>query len=244
NGNWEVAVLDATMVVCALICVTHAWLTGDTEKPGLVMAVIVSCGAVLVILNIGVLGLFWFYVLILFNFFMVRPLRALLITLATLAAVVAFGRLKGGVFASDYEMTSYLVTSLIASLFAFVFALRTGNQRDRLLRQAILDPLTGAGNRRSMGSELNIALAAQQRYGTSHAVLAMDLDHFKQVNDRFGHSAGDKVLVDLLKLVGSCARRDDRLFRFGGEEFLLLLPNTTEAGLSAFASNLREQINQ
>lgn len=168
----------------------------------------------------------------------------MLLTFAALLSTVLLGRLKGGVFTDDYEMTSFTVTSLIASLFAFVFALRTRNQRDRLVRQATLDPLTGAGNRRWMGSELNIAIAAQQRYGTQHAVLAMDLDHFKQVNDRFGHSAGDKVLVDFVRLVSACARRDDRLFRFGGEEFLLLLPNTTEAGLGTFAGNLRQQIHE
>lgn len=242
NGNWQVAVLDATMVACALICLVHAWRTGDTEKPGAAMALIVSFGAVLVTMNIGVLGLFWIYVLILFNFFMVRPLLALLVTLGTLSAVSFFGRLQGGVFTSDYEMTSFLVTSLIASLFAFVFAMRTRTQRDRLLLLATLDPLTGAGNRRSMNSELRIAVAAQQRYGGGYAVLAMDLDHFKQVNDRFGHSAGDTVLVEFVTLIKSCARQEDRLFRFGGEEFLLLLPNITEQGLVALVGNLRQQI--
>lgn len=242
NGDWNIAVLDATMILCALICVAHAWRTGDTEKPGLVMAVIVSCGAVLVTLNIAVLGLFWFYVLILFNFFMVRPMLALLLTLGTLSAIIMFGRLKGGVFDSDYQMTSFMVTALVASMFAFVFALRTRHQRDRLILLATLDPLTGAGNRRSMSSELGIAVAAHSRSGNSHAVLAMDLDHFKQVNDRFGHSTGDKVLVDFVSLVKACARREDRLFRFGGEEFLLLLPNTDQDGVTAFAHNLRAKI--
>jgi diguanylate cyclase (GGDEF)-like protein len=244
NGNLNIAILDATMVLCALLCVAHAWRTGDTEKPGLVMALIVSCGAVLVTLNIAVLGLFWFYVLILFNFFVVRPVPALLLTLSTLVAIIVLGRLSGSVFDSDYQMTSFLVTALIASMFAFVFAVRTRHQRDRLVLLATLDPLTGAGNRRSMSSELNIAVASRERYGTSLAVLAMDLDHFKQVNDRYGHSAGDKVLVDFVKLVKSCVRKEDRLFRFGGEEFLLLLPNTDHQGVSVFAQNLREKITE
>lgn len=242
NGDPNIAILDGTMVLCALICVTHAWRTGDTEKPGVAMALIVSCGALLVTLNIGVLGLFWFYVLILFNFFMVRPLLALVLTFITLAAIAVIGRQKGGVFDSDYQMTSFVVTALVASLFAFVFAARTRHQRDRLVLLATLDPLTGAGNRRSMGSELSIAVASMARHETNPAVLAMDLDHFKQVNDHHGHSAGDKVLVDFVALVKSCARKEDRLFRFGGEEFLLLLPNTDEAGVTAFAHNLRERI--
>ncbi|WP_244161305.1 GGDEF domain-containing protein [Pseudomonas anguilliseptica] len=72
----------------------------------------------------------------------------------------------------------------------------------------------------------------------------MDLDHFKRINDNHGHQAGDQVLVDFVKLIKSSSRKEDRLFRFGGEEFLLLLPNTERAGLLAAAQHLQQQVAQ
>jgi len=70
----------------------------------------------------------------------------------------------------------------------------------------------------------------------------MDLDHFKQINDRFGHHVGDQVLVAFVELITRCCRKEDRLFRFGGEEFLLLLPNTEAEGLRTAAQNLLSKV--
>jgi len=140
-------------------------------------------------------------------------------------------------------MISFLVTGLIASLFTYIFAYRTNTQRDQLQAMAILDPLTGARNRRAMNDELRIAVSTHRRHGSSHGVLVMDLDHFKQINDKFGHPAGDQVLTEFVELIQQCSRQENRLFRFGGEEFLLLLPNTDQSGLQAAAEHLQVQVN-
>ncbi|MES2817795.1 MAG: GGDEF domain-containing protein [Pseudomonadota bacterium] len=243
EGNWLVGITDACMVACTLLAVAYAWRTGDTAKPGIVIAIIVSLGSVLVAINLGINGLFWIYVVILFNFFMVSPGKAVLLILMVLTILLGYALLvRDSVFASHYQMLSFVVTSLTASAFAFVFAFRMRSQRDQLQLLAALDPLTGAGNRRSMDSELATALAAQRRYATLFGVLLMDLDHFKRLNDRFGHPAGDRVLVDFVALVKSVIRQNDRLFRLGGEEFLLLMPNTDFEGLEAAARKLQASL--
>ena len=98
-----------------------------------------------------------------------------------------------------------------------------------------------------MNEELKIAVSSKRRHGRSYGVLAMDLDHFKQINDQHGHQAGDQVLIDYVKLIKACSRQEDRLFRFGGEEFLLLLPDVDLQGLEAAAQHLlvavREQLS-
>lgn len=243
--NWVVGIADCVIVLSTLLAVGHAWRTGDTVKPGLWVSIIFSIAATVITIKLGVNGLFWIYPLILFNFFMVTPGKALLTMAGVLGALVGYASIHPGtVFDSHYQMVSFLVTTGMASILAFIFAYRTRNQRDQLQRLASKDPLTGARNRRAMSEELQMAVAAKQRSNTDFGVLAMDLDHFKQINDRFGHHVGDRVLTEFASLVKSHSRKQDRLYRLGGEEFLLLLPDTDSAGLQAAAEHLLQQVNQ
>jgi diguanylate cyclase (GGDEF)-like protein len=95
-----------------------------------------------------------------------------------------------------------------------------------LKRLAAVDPLTGAVNRRGFGKFLGGYLQRARSQGTPLSVVMIDLDHFKQINDRFGHAAGDSVLRELVKRVRARCGRRDVLGRLGGEEFALVLPNT------------------
>lgn len=243
HGNYLVSIADTVIVLSTLFAVIHAWRTGDTVKPGIYLAGIFSLCATLITINLGINGLFWIYPLILFNFFMVSPLRALLATVTVVAALAIYALLlPGTIFESRYQMLSFLVTALLASLLTFIFAYRTQLQREQLQAWATRDPLTGARNRRVMNEELKFSVANRRRHHCSAAVLLMDLDHFKLINDRFGHQAGDQVLVQFVELINHSARQEDRLFRFGGEEFLLLLNNTDENGLQTAAQHLQNQI--
>jgi diguanylate cyclase (GGDEF)-like protein len=243
HGNYLVGIADTIIVLSTLFAVLYAWRTRDTVKPGIYLAAVFSIGSTLIAINLGVNGLFWIYPLILFNFFMVTPGKALLATALVLACLVAHALLvPGSVFDSHYQMVSFLVTGMMASALSFIFAVRTRTQRDQLQLLAIHDPLTGARNRRAMNEELKIAMSSHRRHNDSFGLLAMDLDHFKQINDRFGHHVGDQVLVAFVELVKRCSRKEDRLFRFGGEEFLLLLPNTELDGLHAAAQHLRKRV--
>ena len=243
HGNYLVGASDVIIVLSTVLAVVYAWRTGDTVKPGIYLASVFSVAATLIAINLGVNGLFWIYPLILFNFFMVSPGKAIAATLLVLVGLVIHAFLKpGSVFESHYQMISFLVTNMMAGVLTFIFAYRTRSQRDQLQILAIQDPLTGARNRRSMNDELRIAVSSKRRHGTHYGVLVMDLDHFKRVNDQFGHHAGDKVLIDFVELIQRSCRQEDRLFRFGGEEFLLLLPGTTPQGLKAAAHNLQLQV--
>jgi diguanylate cyclase (GGDEF)-like protein len=243
QGNYLVGTADVVIVISTIIAVLFAWRTGDTVKPGICVSVIFSAAATLITIKLGVNGLFWIYPLILFNFFMVSPGKALSATLLVMAVLAGHALYwPGTVFESHYQMISFLVTSGTASGLTFIFASRTRNQRDQLQQLAVLDPLTGARNRRAMNEELKIASASQRRHGDCYAVLVMDLDAFKQINDTYGHQAGDQVLMDFVELLKAHSRKEDRLFRFGGEEFLLLLPNTDLASLQVVASHLQQQV--
>jgi diguanylate cyclase (GGDEF)-like protein len=94
---------------------------------------------------------------------------------------------------------------------------------DLLKEQSIIDPLTGLYNRRFLEDTINTITAQIKRRGTTLGILAVDVDYFKQVNDTYGHDAGDKVLVEVAKTIKSSIRESDIAVRYGGEEFLVLL---------------------
>lgn len=97
--------------------------------------------------------------------------------------------------------------------------------QEKLQEQAVRDPLTGLYNRRYLDDVLTRELTRCQREGQPLSLMLIDLDHFKQINDTYGHQAGDEVLRQLAAMLRSAARSSDVACRFGGEEFVLLLPN-------------------
>ena len=105
---------------------------------------------------------------------------------------------------------------------------------------ARIDPLTGAGNRRRLEEDLRAVRAHVDRSGMSYGLLEMDLDHFKGVNDHLGHLAGDDVLRQVVVAIQGTLRATDAIYRYGGEEFVVILPVPNPDGLRAAAERLRE----
>ena len=109
-------------------------------------------------------------------------------------------------------------------------------------RDALLDPLTHLSNRRGALASLELMVARARRNGSAMGVIALDLDWFKKVNDRAGHEAGDRVLVDVARVLTTFSRGGDVAARMGGEEFLVILHDTDTAGVLVAAERLRDLI--
>ena len=110
--------------------------------------------------------------------------------------------------------------------------------------QAVHDPLTNVLNRRGVELLASQLFAARGRSQTALATVMMDIDYFKAVNDHFGHSAGDALLVNFAHLIGEIARSADIFGRMGGEEFLVLLPNTQHDQALALAERFRKVVEE
>jgi two-component system cell cycle response regulator len=112
----------------------------------------------------------------------------------------------------------------------------------RLFEQARKDPLTGLGNRLLLQEDLEALRSRAERYGHSYCAVLCDVDFFKQYNDTYGHLAGDEVLKQVAETMKGCFRRGDTAYRFGGEEFLIVLPEQTSKTATVAAERLRTAI--
>jgi diguanylate cyclase (GGDEF)-like protein len=140
---------------------------------------------------------------------------------------------------------SFLTVSCLFALYEYVrqnsFE-RLQEMNQKFERQAMRDPLSGLLNRRGMREKLQSEFERSQRYKNNLTVMMCDIDHFKVVNDQYGHDKGDDVIKSLGDIFKSCLRKNDSLARWGGEEYLLLLPETNGDQGMQLAEKLRRKI--
>lgn len=188
----------------------------------------------------GFYGALWTYPAVLFCYF-VLPRRAANVgslTLSVLAAGVAY------IYVGPEITARFVVTLALTVVIINIILNIIGQLQQELVGQALTDPLTGAYNRRQMDISLTEAIERNRRTGAPVSILALDIDHFKRVNDDFGHHVGDKVLKGMVSLIKNRSRKLDRLFRMGGEEFLLLLPDTRANAAVKQAEALRKLMSE
>jgi diguanylate cyclase (GGDEF)-like protein len=146
------------------------------------------------------------------------------------------------------EVVPWLVFALVSLLGLLLVALFARSLRDRTRladlsqffeKNAHTDSLTGLFNRRALNEHLTREAAHSRRHGEPLSVLMVDLDRFKETNDRFGHEAGDEVLCAVADCMRDVVRADDIYGRWGGDEFLILLPSTDKTGACTVAERLR-----
>lgn len=107
---------------------------------------------------------------------------------------------------------------------------------------AARDPLTGINNRASLELMLEREVGLARRYSTPLSVIMVDADRFKDINDTYGHLVGDSVLKALVRSISACVRDSDLMFRYGGEEFLIVLSNTSSDGAALLAERIRTAV--
>ncbi len=140
---------------------------------------------------------------------------------------------------SEQEMES--LENLMGQL---IFPLRNAVWYQRALQAAKIDTLTGAHNRAAMNEMLEREIDLAHRHQTALSMVIFDLDHFKQINDNYGHVTGDDVLRECVECSNQALRSTDMLFRFGGEEFVVILPGVNSEGAGLAAERLRSVIEK
>jgi diguanylate cyclase (GGDEF)-like protein len=154
------------------------------------------------------------------------------------------GELQSGAALYSYLLAS---TTVAFSLFGFVigrFSDRLEQELRRTEELALTDGLTGLRNVRDFHHRLNEECARSERSGVPTALILIDIDHFKAVNDRYGHQAGDFALVHFARTLSRSIRQGDAAFRTGGEEFAILCPSTDAATAAFIAERVRGELKK
>jgi diguanylate cyclase (GGDEF)-like protein len=235
--------IGAAAACLVLLLALDAYAVHRRRRPPVPYIVLLLPGAVAIGISLktqGVFGAFWCFPAVLFFYFVLRR-RA--------ANFCSFSLLVGATLAihwwiGDEEAVRFFLALSLTIVVVNIILNIVGDLERRLLEQAITDPLTGAFNRRHMQTRLEEAIERGRRANVPASILLMDIDHFKRINDAFGHEAGDHVLKELVQLVRERLRRADLLFRMGGEEFLLLLGDTPPAAALKVAEALRSTVAQ
>ncbi|MCV2348247.1 GGDEF domain-containing protein [Paucibacter sp. Y2R2-4] len=178
------------------------------------------------------------------------PVLLVFTVLATLLALAA-SQVLVSVLALGDRLTAAWAAGVCASVLAFglghLILGQLAFQRQTDLdfsRHASLDALTGVFNRRHFLNQVEREWSLARRYNTDCALLVIDIDHFKRVNDGFGHRCGDLLLRQIADACSETLRQADVLARFGGEEFILFLPHTDPLGALDVAERVRERIER
>jgi diguanylate cyclase (GGDEF)-like protein len=179
------------------------------------------------------------------RYILVAAFGTMLLTLLARAAAAALGLIDThDLIASSGNLGAVFLVSLCAVLsvtLGFVYMTMERAER-RNFELAMKDMLTGLANRRAIADQLASTVARAQRQGQYLSVLMLDIDHFKRVNDSYGHQAGDVVLRSVAQALQSRLRAQDQIGRFGGEEFLAILPDTSLDGALVLAEALRAAV--
>ena len=197
-----------------------------------------AAGTMISLRTQGLSGALWSYPLVLFSYFVLAPRLADVSSVGLLAVTTWMVYRYSGQGVALRFFVSLALTIFVTNIIRTIIR----ELQSKLLDQAITDPLTGAFNRRHMDSVLGDAVERHRRTGAPAAVLLIDVDHFKRINDRFGHEAGDGVLKGIVALITRRVRKLDRLFRMGGDEFVLFLPDTRGADAVTVAEELRASV--
>jgi diguanylate cyclase len=236
-GDWLNGVVDLVIVMVLLALAILAWNPKWTHTAANLVALSASLAGVTVTLLLG-LTTMWVFAILVANFLMAQRPVALTVSLAMVGSIA----LVPEVFVNRIEHLSFIAVASMVSLFSLIFATRVDNQHGQLTEMASRDGLTGAYNRRALDRDLMKLVHSSPKRRHNHCLAILDMDDFKRLNDRHGHEAGDKVLIRLTEIVRSATRKNDRFYRYGGEEFVLLLPDTSLAGARTALINLRKNL--
>jgi diguanylate cyclase (GGDEF)-like protein len=235
SGDYMLAFFDAMIMAGLALLTWHQYNTRNVRYASVALALLAVAAALVTVYFRGSTQIYWMYAVLVGAFYMLERHEALIVSAVAVIALVP--ALADEV--SAFVLATICCTIAVTCLLSFAFSTVTRRQRDALMQLARKDPLTGTGNRLALEEKLQEVISAGTRSTDTSSLLMLDLDHFKRVNDEFGHAAGDQILVRITEIINLRIRVTDSIYRIGGEEFVVVVQGQDLASSSRLAEQLR-----
>ena len=236
--EWVVAIVDLTIVVGMSILFLYVYFKRKVRLAAFVLSILTLAGNLLTVYVKGPEQIYWAFPAIVLIYYLLPPMVAMIIGIIDLIAIYY---LISSVLTLA-ESTTIMVTLVATNIFSYVFSHLTKFQSNKLNKIAHQDALTGAGNRRAMAKEIERVIDLNKKDNIPVSSILLDYDHFKQINDIYGHAIGDEVLVCTSNLIESIIEGKGKLYRMGGEEFLVVLNATKIAEAGKIAERICNEV--
>ncbi|MCW9014824.1 MAG: GGDEF domain-containing protein [Gammaproteobacteria bacterium] len=256
SDRWELGLVLAGCGLLAFGNILYLRFSGNYQRAGdaVVVAVSALCFYLLATGGVENTGPLWSYTLPPLVLFIYGLSKGGLVLAGFMLASLGLMHIPdNGLLIADYSFSfktryssTFLVVCFISSICEYARFHSYGvlkKLQQRVQREAHTDELTGLSNRRYMYEQINRELRKIQRYDRPYSLMLCDLDHFKAINDEYGHPCGDKVLMDVALRMENSLRGEDTVARWGGEEFLILLPETEEEEAVLAAEKLLKAVS-
>lgn len=190
--------------------------------------------------TVGISGTYWCFPTVILFYFIISERQAWISNIIHIMTMLPLSWYH----LDANEAARFSVTLILVSAYSAIFLRIITKLYNERCKQANTDPLTGLYNRALLQDSLVQAIHQADRTKTAFTLISMDIDYFKKINDEFGHDVGDDVLVKLGTFLKEFFRETDKVFRIGGEEFLILVCNSNEACSFTLADRLRNDIEK
>lgn len=238
--EWLIGIIDLVAAFLAFILLVFVYRTKRPEVPAIIFSLTFLIVAWLTVSINGVSTIYWSYPSIVVAFYILSSRVALfLVSIFFVTMLVTLW-----LVAEYFEFATNVVTLFVTATVSYVFAANRFEQRKQLYLLSINDPLTSAGNRRALDDKLEQVISLHLREKVPASLIMLDLDFFKKINDTHGHRAGDEALKKLVSFIRSIIRKHDSVFRYGGEEFIVVAEFSDLAEAEQLAQKIQSSIQQ
>lgn len=239
--RYDIALGNFFVIVFTLYIAWHSYK--NIYQPIIIGVFLVPVASIVILISIkslGLMGGLWSFPLLLGMFFILKKDHAIYSGLVSII-IVLFG---AGLYLGTGEFLRFTITLVTSYILVSVFKTTIATQHNKLQYAATIDPLTGLLNRTKLNDSLKNAYDKYHETHSPMTMLIIDIDHFKFINDNFGHGKGDSVLAGIGEYFQKSFRANDKIFRAGGEEFLVLLADTEANQAKHIAERIVSDVKQ
>ncbi len=234
NAGFDFLIGSAFLLISA-----YTYLTGKEKIARYVSAFLTVVGPLAFLRQFDSTYIYWVYSSAIILFYLLNYRAALVLNLIMLMGVTYLVPVES---LKTQEFYSIMVTIGLIISFSLIFALNEEKSKRKLHEQSITDALTGVGNRRAFVDKVVEVVTFHKRHRMDVSLLYVDIDKFKQVNDRKGHMAGDHAIKNLAQSIQSRLRESDSVFRIGGDEFVVIAEGANLDDATRLAEEIRIKV--